>query len=332
MQAMVTTGPEAARELNLQELPDPLLQRDTDLLVRVKAAGINPVDIKMRNKPGVYPAPIPPVLGCDGAGIIEATGLAVKNFKKGDEIYYCQSPAHDRLGNYAQYALVDYRLAAKKPTSMSFEQAAAAPLVLITAWEALHDRAHIQPGDKVLIHAGAGGVGHVAIQLARVAGAQVCTTLGAREKIEFVTLFGANKTILYKEENFVKAALDWSDGQGMDMAFDTVGGKTFSDTFSAVRYFGDVVSLLMPGADTDWNTARTRNLRVSFELMLIPVFYKLLDAMQHQGEILKRCAELIDQKKLWVHVDTILPLARAAEAHALLASGKTKGKVVLTVD
>lgn len=332
MQAVVMTAPGSPEVLHLQEMPAPVLKQDTDILVRVKAAGLNPVDLKMRTKPSAYPAPIPPVLGCDGAGIVEATGMAAKNFKKGDEVYFCQSPAHERFGTYAQYALVDYRLAAKKPKSMSFEQAAAGPLVLITAWEALHDRAHIKPGDKILIHAGAGGVGHVAIQLARIAGTQVCTTLGAREKIEFVTLFGANKTILYKEENFVEATLAWSNGQGVDMAFDTVGGKTFSDTFNAVRYFGDVVSLLLPGADTDWSAARTRNLRVSFELMLIPVFYKLTEAMQHQGEILKRCAELIDQKKLWVHVDTILPLARAADAHTLLASGKTKGKVVLTVD
>jgi len=332
MKAIVMTAPGGPEVLKLQDVPDPVLRRDTDILVRVKAAGINPVDTKMRAKPGAYPAPIPPVLGCDGAGVVEAVGKAVTELKPGDEVYYCQCPAHDRFGNYAQYALIDYRLVAKKPRTMTFEQAAAAPLVLITAWEALHDRVRVQPGQKVLVHAGAGGVGHVAIQLARLADAEVCTTLGAREKMEFVAGLGVTRTILYKEENFVPAVLDWTGGRGVDVAFDTVGGKTFSDTFGVVRHYGDVVTLLQPGPEVDWSIARERNLRVSFELMLIPVFRGFTDAMRHQGEILKRCAGPIETGKLRVHAGTVLPLAQAAEAHALLAAGKVVGKIVLTID
>jgi NADPH2:quinone reductase len=332
MKAIVMTTPGGPEVLKFQDLPEPVLSQDTDILVRVKAAGVNPVDTKMRAKPTVYPAPLPPVLGCDGAGVVEAVGKAVKNFKPGDQVYYCQAPHHDRLGSYAQYALVDHRLAAKKPKRLSFAEAAAAPLVLITAWEALHDRVDIKFWDKLLVHAGAGGVGHVAIQLARIAGAEVCTTVGSTDKAEFARSFGANRTINYKQENFVAAVLDWTGGKGVDIAFDTVGGKTLAETFSAVRYYGDVVTLLAPGPELDWNVPRARNQRVSFELMLIPVFFGLSEAMTHQGEILRRGAELFEAGELRVHVDAIFPLESAAEAHALVASGKTMGKVVLNVD
>ncbi len=332
MKVIVMMTPGGPEVLKFQDLPDPVLRQDTDILVRVKAAGINPVDTKMRAKPTVYPAPLPPVLGCDGAGVIEAVGKAVKDFKPGDEVYYCQAPHHDRLGSYAQYALVDHRLAAKKPKRLSFAQAAAAPLVLITAWEALHDRVDIKSWHKLLVHAGAGGVGHVAIQLARIAGAEVCATVGSADKAEFARSFGANRTVNYKEENFVPAVLDWTGGKGVDIAFDTIGGKTLAETFSAVRYYGDVVTLLAPGPELDWNVPRARNQRVSFELMLVPVFFGLGEAMTHQGEILRRAAELFEAGELRVHVDATFPLERAAEAHTLVASGKTMGKVVLNVD
>jgi NADPH2:quinone reductase len=332
MKAIVMTSPGGPEVLKLQDLPDPVLKQDTDILVRVKAAGVNPVDTKMRAKPTAYPAPLPPVLGCDGAGVVEAVGKAVKDFKPGDQVYYCQAPHHDRLGSYAQHALVDHRLVAKKPKRLSFAEAAAAPLVLITAWEVLHDRVDIKSWHKLLVHAGAGGVGHVAIQLARIAGAEVCATVGSADKAEFVQSFGASRTINYKQENFVAAVLDWTGGQGADIAFDTIGGKTLADTFSAVRYYGDVVTLLAPGPEMDWNVPRGRNQRVSFELMLVPVFFGLSEAMTHQGEILRRGAELIEAGELRVHVDKTFPLEQAAEAHALVASGKTMGKVVLNVD
>ena len=332
MKAIVMKSPGGPEVLALQDLPEPKLTRDTDMLVRVKAAGVNPVDTKMRASPGAYPGPIAPVLGCDGAGVVQAVGATVTGFKPGDEVYYSQGPVRDRRGSYAQYALVDHRLAAKKPKRMSFTDAAAAPLVLITAWEALHDRTGIQSWSKVLVHAGAGGVGHVAIQLARITGAEVCTTVGSAEKAEFASSFGANHTINYKEKDFVEAVLDWTGGKGVDIAFDTVGGKTLAQTFSTVRHYGDVVTLLAPGPEMDWSVPRVRNQRVSFELMLIPVFFDLAEAMTHQGEILRRCTELFEARELRIHVDKTFPLEQAADAHTLIASGKTKGKIVLTVD
>jgi NADPH2:quinone reductase len=332
MKAVIMTAPGGPEVLKLQDLPDPRLERDTDVLVRVKAAGVNPVDAKMRARPAGYPAPLPPVLGCDGAGVIEAVGKAVSGFKPGDEVFYCQPPHHDVLGSYAQYALVDHRLVAKKPKHLSFEQAAAAPLVLITAWEALHDRVEIHSGQKLLIHAGAGGVGHMAIQLARLADTEVATTVSSRAKAEFAQALGATRIILYREEDFVPATLDWTGGHGADLAFDTVGGATLERSFAAVRYYGDVVTLLAPGPELDWSLPRVRNQRLSFELMLVPASFGLADAMRHQGEILRRGAELMEHGKLRVHVDATLPLAEAAAAHARLAAGQTRGKIVLALD
>ena len=332
MKAIVMTAPGGPEVLKLQDLPDPKLTRDTDILVRVKAAGLNPVDAKMRAKPNAYPAPLPPVLGCDGAGVVEAVGKAVTAFKPGDEVYYCQAPHHDRFGSYAERALVDHRLVARKPKRIGFVEAAAAPLVLITAWEALHDRVDIKSWHQLLVHAGAGGVGHVAIQLARIAGAEVCATVGSADKAEFARSFGANRTIHYKEQNFVPAVLDWTGGQGADIAFDTVGGKTLADTFAAVCFYGNVVTLLQPGPEVDWNVPRLRNQRLSLEIMLTPVFFGLTEAMTRQGEILRRGTELFEAGELRVHVDATFPLEGAAAAHALLASGKTKGKIALTID
>jgi NADPH2:quinone reductase len=329
IQIKANGGPEA---LQFADLPMPSIGRDTEVLVRVMAAGINPVDTKMRAKATTYGLQLPAVLGCDAAGVVEEVGDAVTDLQPGDAVYYSRAPLGARFGQYAEYAVVDSRLVAKKPDSLDFMQAAAAPLVLITAWEALHDRAHVTSGHNVLVHAGAGGVGHVAIQLARLAGAQVATTVSDEQKGAFVESLGADYPIYYKDENFSDEVMNWTDGEGADIAFDTVGGKTFEQTMSAVRYGGDLVTLLQPPADTNWAVARARNLRVSFELMLTPLAMNIESALDHQGEILRQCARLIDEGKLRIHVHKTFPLALASEAHRLLESGQVMGKLVLTVE
>ncbi len=331
MKAIVMTAPGGPEVLQLEERPVPRLERDTDVLVRLKAAGVNPIDTKLRTRPGYGITP-PAVLGCDGAGVVEAVGAQVTEFQPGDEVYFCQPPFGGRSGTYAHYCLVDHRLLALKPAALSFEQAAAVPLVLITAWESLHERAPVQAGSRVLVHAGAGGVGHLAIQLARNAGAAVCTTVGNEAKATFATELGAELAILYKQQDFVQQTLAWTQDQGVDIALDTVGGKTFAKTFEAVRVYGDLVTLLLPPADTDWGSARLRNLRVTFEIMLTPVLLGLDEAIRHQGHLLRQAAALFDEGRLLIQVADVLPLADAAEAHRRLEAGAVMGKLVLQIE
>jgi len=313
------------------ERPMPVITGPTDVLVRLEAAGVNPVDTKIRRRGVFVPDGLPAVLGCDGAGVVEAVGDAVKRFKPGDAVWFCHGGLGGPAGNYAEYALVDESVAQPRPASLDAVHAAAAPLVLITAWEALHDRAHLAEGKTVLIHAGAGGVGHVAIQLARLAGARVCTTVSGPEKAEFAHALGAEYTINYHEEDLVEAVMDWTEGRGVDIALDTVGPEVFRRTIPAMAHYGDLVTILEPGPDVDWKEARNRNLRIGFELMLIPMLRNLPEARAHQGEILQRCGEAIDGGELRIEVAETFPLARAADAHRRIEEGHTQGKLVLTM-
>ena len=332
MKAIAMTSPGNPEVLKAQEVPEPTIEKPTEMLVRLKAAGINPVDTKLRSRGTFYPENQQAILGCDGAGIIEAIGKDVSKFIVGDEVYFCDGGLGGKRGNYAQMTVVDEKFVARKPKSISFTEAAAAPLVLITAWEALHDRTSVKPAQKVLIHAGAGGVGHVAIQLAVLQQAKVCTTVGSVEKASFTQQLGADKTILYKETDFVQAILDWTAGEGVDIGFDTVGGATFGLTFAATKIYGDVVTILEADASTDWKVARSRNLRISYELMLIPMLQRLVAAQQHQADILTQCADLIDAGKLKIHVSKVFPLSEAVAAHQLLEAGSITGKIVLQCD
>jgi NADPH:quinone reductase len=332
VKAVLMTSPGAPTVLQVQEVPEPVLQDPGQILVKLKAAGINPIDTKLRKRGTFYPDRMPAILGCDGAGIVEAIGSAVQRFQVGDEVYFCNGGIGGHPGNYAEYAVIDERFAAPKPRSISFAEAAAAPLVLITAWEALYDRGRLQAGQSVLIHAGAGGVGHVAVQLARLQGATVCSTVSTPEKADFVRQLGAEHPIFYKQTDFVAATLDWTKGRGVDLAFDTVGGATLGQTFPAVQIYGDVVTILEPAPDTNWKVARNRNLRVSFELMLTPMLQGLVEEQQAQAKILEQCARLIDQGQLSIHVSKAFPLEDAAAAHELLETGSVQGKLVLLID
>lgn len=301
------------------------------VLVRVKAAGVNPIDSKICAAPDRFPVTFPVIPGCDGSGIVEKTGQDVPHFHPGDEVYFSQPGFNERQGAYAESVRVDASLLAKKPRTLSFEQAAAAPLVLITAWEALYDRARVATGQKVLIHAGAGGVGHVAVQLAKLAGASVITTISSDEKAAFAIRLGADKTINYKTQDVVAEVMNWTSGEGVDAAFDTVGPPVLESCFNCVKTYGDVVTILQPNADMNWGEARKRNARFSFELMLTPVIMELDNGKQHQGEILQRCAALIDEGKLTIEVAKTFGLTEAAAAHNFLEQQHPAGKVVLAI-
>jgi NADPH:quinone reductase len=329
MHAVFMTEPGEPAVLQLQDHPLPIIRHDHQLRVRLKAAGVNPIDTKLRRRGTFYPDRMPAILGCDGAGIIEQVGPSVQRFQPGDAIYFCQGGLGAEAGNYADYIVVDERFVALKPSTLSFAEAAAAPLVLITAWEALYDRGRLQPGQRILIQAGAGGVGHVAIQLAKRRNAQVVTTVSTDEKARLAQRLGADYVVNYKQADVTTSVLEWTNGEGVDLAFDTVGGPVLAQCFSTARRYGDVVTILEPDAATAWKTARTQNLRISLELMLTPMLQGLVTEQQRQAQILEQCAMWIDQGQLQIHVGKTFPLQDAAIAHQLLESGSTMGKIVL---
>ena len=333
MKAILMTAVGDPHVLQLADVQEPTLQSPTEMLVRLKAAGINPIDTKLRSRGTFQPDRLPSILGCDGAGIVEAIGAEVSKFKVGDEVYFCNGGLGFHQGNYAELTTIDEKFAAHKPKSLSFEEAAAAPLVLLTAWEALYDRGNLQSNSSanVLIHAGAGGVGHVAIQLAKLRGANVCTTISSEAKARFVRDLGADLAIAYKQTDFVEAALNWTKGDGVDLAFDTVGGKLIEQTFPAVKIYGDIVTILESPVDIVWKVARTRNLRFSFELMLTPMLLGNTVLQIKQAKILSECAALFDSGNLKIHVGEVFQLADAANAHQLLETGSMTGKIVLKI-
>lgn len=330
MKAVIMRAPGGPEVLEAAEVtaPEP---GPTELLVRLHAAGVNPIDTKLRGRGTYFPdRSEPAILGCDGAGVVEAVGEQVSRFRAGDAVYFCNGGIGGHPGTYAQRATVDERFAAPKPESLDFAQAAAAPLVTITAWEALFDRAGLATSDNVLVHAGAGGVGHMAIQLARHTGARVAATVGDEEKARMVEDLGATP-IPYREANVVDAVHAWSEDQGADLVLDTVGPAVLEASFPALAFYGQAVTLLDPKG-VDFKEARLRNAGVHLELMLTPLYFGLRDAQAHQGQILTRCAQLFDAGQLSIRLAGTYPLEEAASAHALLEGGHMTGKVVLTID
>jgi NADPH2:quinone reductase len=329
MKAMLMTAAGGPEVLELRDLPEPRITVDDQVKVKLRGAGINPIDTKLRSRGALFPDALPCVLGCDGAGEVVECGNAVTNLKPGDAVWFCHGGLGREPGNYAQYAVLPAADARRRPAKLDALHAAAGPLVLITAWEALFDRAHLQAGQTVLIHAGAGGVGHVAIQLAKHAGARVCTTASGAAKAEFVRSLGADHVIDHRQTDFVAAVNAWTDGRGADVVLDCVGGEVLRRSPEATAHYGALVTLLEPAADMSWKEARTRNLRFGFELMLTPMLRDLPQARAHQGEILDRCAAMIDAGQLQLHVSEVLPLAQAATAHARIEQGRVQGKLVL---
>jgi len=332
MKAMLATAAGGPEVLELHEISLPELPSEHHLCVRLAAAGINPVDAKLRAKPAYHPDKLPAIPGCDGAGTVEAVGSAVTRFKVGDAVYFCNGGLGDEPGNYAEYTTLHEEYCAASPATLSLAEAAALPLVLITAWEALLERSHLQAGQTLLIHAAAGGVGHIALQLAHRLGARIAVTVSDSKKAGLTQALGAEKIINYREQDFVPEILEWTDGRGVDIVFDTVGGDTFLRSLDAARIGGCVVSLLAtPLGQSDVQKARLRNLSLAFELMLTPQVLQLHEARIRQRIILEEGAKLVEAGQLGVLVAQQLPLAQAAEAHRLIERGGMTGKIVLTM-
>ena len=333
MKTVMLTGAGGTEMLKLMEVPAPVLKDPLDVMVRLHACGLNPVDYKLRRKGGFYPDRFPFILGCDGAGVVQAIGEAVTKFKIGDEVFFFNGGiGGDEQGNYAEFTVVHQDYLAAKPKSLSMVEAASVPLVWLTAWEALFERCSLRAGETILIHGGAGGVGYIAIQIAKQAGAIVLTTVSSPEKAEFARSIGADYCINYQAENFVERVLELTRGQGVELVFDTVGGQVFADSFPAARIYGHVVTLdEINFSKAEAGIAKLRNLSLSYELMLTPMYFKMHAARVRQTRMLEEAARQIDARRIKVYVKNIFSLEEIAQAHQILESGHSIGKTVIKI-
>ena len=316
-------GPEVLRS---EELPRPTPGRH-QLLVQVHATSVNPVDAKVRRGGGA-PRAFPLVLGFDASGIVTACGPEVDGWNEGDTVYGC--PNLFGPGANADYVLLDARAAAQKPSTIDHATSACLPLVGLTAWEALHDRAKIQAGQTVLIHAGAGGVGHVAIQLARLHGCRVITTAGRDESIAFCRdVLGADEIIDYRDSDFVARCQELTRGRGVEVVFDTVGDETFRRSIDCLAPGGQIVTILAATPGDRAPLLLYRSITVHYEFMGARVANELHPG--HQGKILTSIARLVDRGLLRVHVGARFPLEDVAEAHRQIETHRTIGKLAVVV-
>jgi NADPH:quinone reductase len=329
MRAAVMTAIGGPEVLQLVDLPDPEVAKDHDVLVRLQAAGINPVDYKLRAN-GTIGGSLPAVLGWDGSGVVEDVGPAVTRVRPGDEVYFCDGGFGPTPGTYQELKVIDEHYLAHKPKRLSFAEAAAAPLVTITAWEAIRERARASTGHFVLVQAGAGGVGHMAVQVARLAGALVATTVSAGPKAGLASSLGAELCIDYRRQDVGASLRAWTGIDGADVVHDTVGGKTFTSCFSLVRPYGDLVSNVeSPWEQEAISAMHDRNLRVSFTWMPAPSVLGWPEHRERQRAILERAAEHFDLGDLRVEVGATFPIEQAAAAHRALEAGEVLGKAVL---
>lgn len=317
--------------LRLGDVPQPT-PGPNDLLIAVRAASVNPVDTKIRRgaQRGVIRLRLPAILGLDVSGVVAAVGERVEGFTVGDEVF--ASPTHRRPGTYAEYVCVDAGAVAHKPRTLSHVEAAGLPLVALTAWEALVTRARLQAGESVLIQAGAGGVGTVAIQIARHLGARVITTCSPANA-ERVTALGADRVIDYRTTPFEAACSD------LDVVLDSLGGAAKRAAVGTLRRGGRLVTLNsdLPELSVRYGpylgalAAVLRIARITVGARLtrgVKVWHVLRPC---HGPTLARIAELVDAGVIRPVIDRVLPLEAIAEAHAHSETGRARGKIIIQV-
>ncbi len=282
-----------------------------EVLVRVVAAGVNPTDAWHRSSAGLAGGGAPIRLGWDVSGVVEAVGAGVTTLAPGDEVF--GMPRHPQpAGGYAEYVTSPARHLVRKPSEISHAQAAALPLAGLTGWQALVDTADVRPGQRVLIHAAAGGVGHLAVQIAKARGAYVIGTARSANHA-FVRSLGAEEVIDYTRTDFTSAVHD------VDVVIDTIGGEYGPRSLKTLRPHGIVVSLASPAEAALAHVARPLGLRAQFMIV------------EADQEGLRQLVSLVEAGRLIPEIATCLPLEQAARAHELAQSGRTRGKIVLTV-
>ncbi|CAI9000586.1 MULTISPECIES: zinc-dependent alcohol dehydrogenase family protein [Pseudomonas] len=297
------------------------------VLVRVHAAGVNPLDTKIAAGAGAHARQaLPAVLGLDLAGTVIELGEAVDGFTLGQEVFGMPGGIGGAQGTMAEYIAVDARLIASKPTTLDMREAAALPLVFITAWEGLVDRANVRAGQRVLIHGGAGGVGQVAVQLAKARGADVYAT-GSAASLDFIRSLGAT-AIDYQAQSVEDYVEHYTAGEGFDIVYDTVGGSTLDASFKAVKpYTGHVLSCLGWGQHS-LAPLSFKSATYSGVFTLAPLLTG--KGREHHGAILREAAALANAGQLTIRVDQQhFELPEVNEAFRQVAEGRGKGKTVI---
>jgi NADPH2:quinone reductase len=318
MKAMILTSFGGAQSFELCEVPKPVPQAG-EVLVRVHATSINPLDYQVRRGDYADLVPLPAITGHDVSGVVEAVGPGVTAFGPGDEVWYTPQ-IFDGPGSYAEYHVAAESIIGKKPPALSHLEAASLSLVGGTAWEALVVRAALRVGESILIHGGAGGVGHVAIQLAKAIGAKVFTTV--REgNFEFARQMGADVLIDYEKEDYVEAILRETAGRGVDVVFDTIGGNTLARSPDALAQLGRVVSIV--------DLAQPQNLIQAWGKN---ASYHFVFTRQNRGK-LDELSALIANGQLRPHVGAVYALADIGLAHARLETPNNglQGKIAIAV-
>ena len=288
-----------------------------EVLVRVRAASVNPVDIQTRRGDYKSAVTLPARLGVDCAGIIEKVGEGVADLKVGDEVFYVPRLLENE-GSYATHHVEKASIVAKKPVSISFEQAATLPLASGTAWECLVERGRLKKGDKVLIHGGAGGVGVYAIQVAKYFGAHVVTTASA-DNADFVKMLGADVCYDYRSESLY-ADLQRDYSAGFDIVLDTVGQKTIENSLSLLAAAGRLVSIVDMSVPQNLMAGWLANAEIHF------VF------TTQSAKRLTDIAKAVDAGGIKPIVERVMKLTEIVAAHDLIEAGSRKGKIAISVD
>ncbi|AOW14874.1 quinone oxidoreductase [Hydrogenophaga crassostreae] len=328
MKAMVLNAYGADAQFQAAELPKPTVKAG-HVVVRVAATSVNMVDTMIRQMGTDLPLSpaLPAVLGMDFAGTVDAVGDGVTGFAVGDEVYGCAGGLADLQGSLAEFMLADARLIAHKPKTLSMREAAALPLVGITAYEGLK-RAGAKAGQKVLVHGGTGGVGHVAVQLAKHLGAEVYATGSNPKASEIIQGYGAT-AINYKNEKVADYVAQHTAGAGFEVVFDSVGGPNMANSFEAAALNAQVVTTVAL-LQLDLSPAHFKGLSIHVVFMLIPMLHNL--NRQEHGDILAKLAEIADAGALKPLLDeTQFGFEEVGAAYARLSSGQAVGKVVVDV-
>lgn len=326
---MLVTGQGGPEVLKVQEVDLPWPGGPHDVLVELRAAALNPADLFFRQLGGYLSGPQPFVLGHDGMGVVSAVGEGVTAVRPGDRVCFCNGGIGGTMGTYAEAAVVPEWQLAKVPDGVDDHTAAALPLVAITCWESLYDRANVAAGEFVLIHGGAGGTGHVAVQLAALKGARVAATISSEGKARIAQELGAERAINYRTSDFVEETLNWSGG--LHVAFDNAGMEIMQKTYRAMRPYGRIVSLMGVAPDDAEMNAYNLNLTIHQVMMLTPMWKGLESRLREQAGILREALGLVQSGKLKIRLSERFNLADAAKAHAYLESGQSSGKVTLAI-